>query len=140
MRKRGLIAHQSGEGYTSITKRFLLHPSSVRQIIYKRRALNMTATLQRSGRPSKPSLSSTRNIINQIKANPHITSRELQNLSSSIWDKCAHIYNKTKKKITISVFKYKVSKYTNQVKVKNDDAHNILTCLLSWTLMIRAQR
>ena len=38
----------------------------------------MTATLPRSGRPSKLSPRSTRKIINQVKANPHITSRELQ--------------------------------------------------------------
>ena len=38
----------------------------------------MTTPLPRSGRPSKLSPRSTRKIINQVTANPHITSRELQ--------------------------------------------------------------
>src|SRR4029434_10753748 len=77
-RKKVLTAHQSGESYKTISKRFLLHPSTVRQIIYKWRAFNMTATLPRSGRPLRPSPRSTRRIINQVKADPHITSKELQ--------------------------------------------------------------
>lgn len=79
IRKKAPTAHQSGESYKTISKRFLLQPSTVRQIIYKWRAFNMTATLtRRSGRPSKLSPISTRKIINQVKANSHITSRELQ--------------------------------------------------------------
>ena len=78
MKKRVVTAHQSGEGYKTISERFQLHPSTVRQKMYKWRAFNMTATLPRSGHPSKLSPRSTRKIINQVKANPHITSRELQ--------------------------------------------------------------
>lgn len=78
IRKKVVTAHQSGESYKTISKRFLLYPSNVRQIIYKWRALSITATLPRSGRPSKLSPRSTRKILNQVKANPHITSRELQ--------------------------------------------------------------
>ena len=68
IRKKVLTAHQSGESYKTISKRFQLHPSTVRQIIYKWRAFNMTATLPRSGCPSRPSPRSTRRIINQVKA------------------------------------------------------------------------
>lgn len=75
---RVVIDHQSWEGYKTISKRYQLHPSTVRQIIYKWRAFNMTATLPRSGRPSKISPRSTRRIMNQVKANLRINSRELQ--------------------------------------------------------------
>src|SRR4029434_3869566 len=75
IRKKVLTAHQSGESYKTISKRFQLHPSTVRQIIHKWRAFNMTATLPRSGRPSRPSPRSTRR-INQV--NKHITSKELR--------------------------------------------------------------
>uniref|UniRef100_A0A3B4TRY4 Transposase Tc1-like domain-containing protein n=1 Tax=Seriola dumerili TaxID=41447 RepID=A0A3B4TRY4_SERDU len=78
MKKSVVTAHQSGDGYKTISKRFQLNPSTVRQIIYKWRAFNMTATLPRSGRPSKLSPRATRKIISQVKANPHITSTELQ--------------------------------------------------------------
>ena len=78
MKKRVVTAYQSGEGYKTISKSFQLHSSTVRQIICKWRAFNMTATLPKNGRPSKLSPRSTRKIINQLKANPHITSRELQ--------------------------------------------------------------
>uniref|UniRef100_A0AAY5K3S6 Transposase Tc1-like domain-containing protein n=1 Tax=Esox lucius TaxID=8010 RepID=A0AAY5K3S6_ESOLU len=71
-------AHQSGEGYTKISKKFDLHQSTVRQIIYKWREFNMTATLPRSGRPSKITPRATRKIINQVNANPNITSGDLQ--------------------------------------------------------------
>ena len=66
--KKVLTAHQSGESYKTITKGFQLHPSTVRQIIYKWKAFNMTPTLPRSGRPSKRSPRSTRKIINRVKA------------------------------------------------------------------------
>ena len=46
-------------------------------------AFNMTATLPGSGGPSKLSPRSTRKIMNQVKANPHITSREPQTLVAS---------------------------------------------------------
>lgn len=78
IRKKVVTAHQSVEGYKTISKRFQLHPSTVRQIIYKWRAFNMTPTLPRSGCPLKLSSRITRKIINEVKANPHMTSRELQ--------------------------------------------------------------
>jgi hypothetical protein len=64
---RVVRAHQSGEGYKIISKRFELH-----------QAFNMTAIRLRSGRPSKISPRATRTIVNQVKANPNITSRDLQ--------------------------------------------------------------
>ena len=78
MKKRVVTAYQSGEGDKTISKRFQLHPSTVRQIMYKWRAFNMTATLPRSGRPSKISPRNTRKNIIQVQANPHITCRELK--------------------------------------------------------------
>src|SRR4029434_7019130 len=78
IRQKVLTTHQCVEIYKTISKRFQLHPSTVRQIIYKWRAFNMTATLPRSGRLSRPSPRSTRRIINQVKANPHITCKELR--------------------------------------------------------------
>uniref|UniRef100_A0A3Q2CFB6 Tc1-like transposase DDE domain-containing protein n=1 Tax=Cyprinodon variegatus TaxID=28743 RepID=A0A3Q2CFB6_CYPVA len=84
VRKKVVTAHQTGESYKTISKRFQLHPSTVRQIIYKWRALGITTTLPRCGRPSKLSQRSTRKIMMQVKANPRITSRELQtSLSAS---------------------------------------------------------
>ena len=44
IRKKVLTAHQSGESYKTISKRFQLHPSTVRQIILKWRAFNMMRT------------------------------------------------------------------------------------------------
>lgn len=81
MEKRVVTAHQPEEGYKTISKRFQLYfavDGTAKQIIYKLRAFNMTATLPRSGRPSKLSTRSTTKIQNQIKGNQHITSRELQ--------------------------------------------------------------
>ncbi|XP_062849643.1 zinc finger protein 638 [Trichomycterus rosablanca] len=78
IRKKVVTAYQSGESYKTISKRFQLHPSTVKQIIYKWRALGITATLPKSGQPSKLPPRSTRKILIQVKANPHITSRELQ--------------------------------------------------------------
>lgn len=55
-----------------------VHPLGKKKTLYKLRAFNMTATLPRSGRPSKLSTRSTTKIQNQIKGNEHITSRVLQ--------------------------------------------------------------
>lgn len=52
IRKKVRPAHQPGEIYKSICKRFQLHPSSVRQILYKWAAFDMTSTLP--GSPSTP--------------------------------------------------------------------------------------
>lgn len=76
--KRAVKAHQSEGGYKTISKRVQLYPSTAKQMIYKLRAFDMTATLPRSGRPSKLSTRSTTKIQNQIKGSQHITSRELQ--------------------------------------------------------------
>lgn len=87
MEKRVVTAHQPEDGYKTISKRFQLYPSTAKQIIYKLRAFNMTATRPRSGRPSKLSTRSTTKILNQIKGNQHITSRVLQTFFGRIWDK-----------------------------------------------------
>lgn len=72
-------SHRPEEGYKTISKRFRLCPSTgKKKTLYKLRAFNMTATLPRSGRPSKLSTRSTTKIQNQIKGNEHITSRVLQ--------------------------------------------------------------
>ncbi|PWA27923.1 hypothetical protein CCH79_00000230 [Gambusia affinis] len=48
IRKKVVTAHRSGGSYKTVSKRFQLLPSTVRQIIYKWRALGITATLPRT--------------------------------------------------------------------------------------------
>lgn len=71
-----VTAHQSGEIHKTISRRFQLHPCAARLIIS--REASVTAALPRRGRPSEPSPRGTRDMINQVKANLHVTSRELQ--------------------------------------------------------------
>lgn len=78
LKKRVVTAHLSGESYKVISNKLELHRSTVRQIIYKWRALKKTTTLPRSGRPSKISARAIRKMKIQVKANPNITSRDLQ--------------------------------------------------------------
>ncbi|XP_066440826.1 uncharacterized protein [Eleutherodactylus coqui] len=53
VRRKVVEAHKAGKGYKTIAKVLDLHRSTVRQIIYKWKAFNTTATRPRSGRPTK---------------------------------------------------------------------------------------
>lgn len=75
--KKLLTFHQS-EKTIRPSQKLQLHSSSVRQIIYKWREFSTNGTLSRIRRSSKLSARNTRKIINEVKANTHITSRELQ--------------------------------------------------------------
>lgn len=70
-----------------------LHPSLVRQIIYKWMIINASATLLESERPSKLSPRNDRKEINQVKANTNLTRADI---SDSMWSKCKYIYDETK--------------------------------------------
>lgn len=56
-------------GLETISKRFQLHPCTVRRVFYKCRALNTPETLPISEPPSELSTRTTRRIINHVKAN-----------------------------------------------------------------------
>lgn len=61
----------------------------------------MTATLPRSGRPSNTSIRTTRKVISQRKANPNLTTRDLQtSLASSGTHACFH--NKKKNSVNVA--------------------------------------
>uniref|UniRef100_A0A6Q2Y466 Receptor-type tyrosine-protein phosphatase C n=1 Tax=Esox lucius TaxID=8010 RepID=A0A6Q2Y466_ESOLU len=53
IRNMKVKSHQSAEGYAATIKIFDISWSTVRQIMYKWRAFNITSTQPRSGRPSK---------------------------------------------------------------------------------------
>ena len=81
LRKRVVNAHLSGDGCKNISKRWSLHPSTVRQIVYKWKQHHKTVTLPRSGRPAKMTPKVTRKVIREVKKNPRLTS---QNIKASL--------------------------------------------------------
>lgn len=78
IRERVVRAYQSRKSHKIISRRLKLHPSSLRQIIYKWRTFSMTATQPKSRCPLKIPLRNIRKMTNQVKANLNVTSRELQ--------------------------------------------------------------
>lgn len=78
LRQSIVDAHMSGEGYKVISKRFDVHISTVRQIIYKWKKAETVVSFRRAGRPRKISEKGQRKIAREVSANPRLTSKDLQ--------------------------------------------------------------
>ncbi len=83
LRKRVVVAHQAGKGYKTISKKFGLHKSTVRQIMYKRRKFKTTITLPRSGQPTKITSKAKHAMVQEIaKDTIPINQSELRDIFS----------------------------------------------------------
>ena len=78
LRKRVVEFHKLGEGYKKIGRRLSIHQSTVRQIVYKWKALNTTKSLPRSGRPRKLSGRTLRNVLRDVTSNPRTSADDVQ--------------------------------------------------------------
>uniref|UniRef100_A0A8C5DSB5 Transposase n=1 Tax=Gouania willdenowi TaxID=441366 RepID=A0A8C5DSB5_GOUWI len=71
-------AHNAGEGYKKIAKRFQLAVSTVRGIIKRWQVRGTVEVKKRSGRPRKLSERTARSLVRKVNQNPHLTSKDLQ--------------------------------------------------------------
>lgn len=78
VRKSIVKLHREGNGYRKISKRFDIPISTVGDTIRRWKSFQSTASLPRSGRPSKISARSARNLVRQVQKNPRLTRSELQ--------------------------------------------------------------
>jgi transposase len=78
LKRRVVAAHESGEGYKKLAKRFNLHHSTVRSIVHKWKRDKTTRPAPRSGRPRKISARTARNLVRAVTEDPTVTARDLQ--------------------------------------------------------------
>ncbi len=75
LRKRVAVAHQAGKGYKVISKKFGLHKSTVRLIVYKWRKFKTIVTHPRSGPPTKITPKARHVIVHGFAKDPRLTSK-----------------------------------------------------------------
>ena len=73
-----IVDLHAGKGYKSISKRFDVHQSTVRQTVYKWRKFSAVATLPRSGRPAKMTARAQSRMLNEVKKNLKVSAEDLQ--------------------------------------------------------------
>uniref|UniRef100_A0A3B4TNE5 Uncharacterized protein n=1 Tax=Seriola dumerili TaxID=41447 RepID=A0A3B4TNE5_SERDU len=78
LRSRMVDLHKAGKGYKVISKTLEIHQSTVRQTIYKWRHFGNVATLPRSGRPVRMTPRPQRRLINEVKKQPRMTTKDLK--------------------------------------------------------------
>ncbi len=84
MRNKIVDMHQSGKGYTAISKALGLQRTTVRAIIHKWRKLGTVVNLPRSGRPTKITPTAQWRHIQEVIKEPRTTFKELQASLASI--------------------------------------------------------
>ncbi len=84
MRNKIVDMHQSGKGYTAISKALGLQRTTVRAIIHKWRKLGTVVNLPRSGRPTKITPKAQWRHIQEVIKEPRTTFKELQASLASI--------------------------------------------------------
>lgn len=78
LRTKVVEMHEARKGYKTISKTLDVHVSTVRQIVSKWKQFGTVASLPRSGRPVKMTPRAQRTIINEVKKNPEVSSKDLQ--------------------------------------------------------------
>lgn len=132
-------AHQSGEGYKTIAKRFGIHRSTVRQIVYKWKKFKTTETLPRSGRPTKLSQRAIRKIIQHVQKNPKTTSKDLQ---ASLAAADVYVHDSTiRRRLNSRDVHQRLSNRKPSLSKKNTDIKLGKTCqhdLSTWDKQVKA--
>lgn len=71
LRARVVELHEAGRGYKLISRRLHLHPSTVRQTVYRWIRFRSVVSLPRSGRPARISPRTQHRIIREVKKTKH---------------------------------------------------------------------
>uniref|UniRef100_A0A803JRB2 Tc1-like transposase DDE domain-containing protein n=1 Tax=Xenopus tropicalis TaxID=8364 RepID=A0A803JRB2_XENTR len=78
-----IVDLQAGKGSKSISKSLAVHRSTVRQSVYKWRKFSTAATLPRSVCPIKMTARAQHRMLNEVKKNPRVSSKDLQKCLAS---------------------------------------------------------
>ena len=78
LKKTIIDAHNEGKGYKKIGKELALHPSTVREVIYKWKEFHTTANLPKSGRPAKLTKRTLRKLVQDVSKDPKLSGKDLQ--------------------------------------------------------------
>ena len=84
LRKKIVAAYESGKGFKKISKEFDISHSTIQKIVYKWKTFKTTATMPRSGRPSKFTPRADRKMLKEVIKCPKISSRDLQQALATV--------------------------------------------------------